>query len=158
MLRRFGEPAEPGRRYTTRPGAYAIILGAGGLLVTETHVPEHEIQLPGGGIDPGESPLQALHREAFEETGWRIAPRLRLGAYQRFTYMPEYDLWARKVCHIYLCAAVARHGPPREAAHEPVWLAPGAATRALSNSGDRWFLEALLRAPAGPGRPARRAR
>ncbi|QDL93474.1 NUDIX hydrolase [Paroceanicella profunda] len=148
MLRRFGEPVEPGRRYTTRPGAYAIILGPRGLLATETHVPEYEIQLPGGGIDPGESPLRALHREALEETGWRVAPRRRLGAYQRYTYMPEYDLWARKLCHIYLCAAVRRHGPPREADHLPMWLDPRDAADRLTNSGDRWFLNALLAATA----------
>lgn len=63
------------------------------MLLTHQDAPEPEVQLPGGGIDPGESPVQALIREVYEETGWRISRPRRLGAYRRFTYMPEYDLW-----------------------------------------------------------------
>ena len=84
------------------------------VLVTEQEAPQREFQLPGGGIDPGEGALRALHRECLEETGWRIRVLRRLGAFQRFAYLPEYDLWARKVCHIYLARPVLRHGePPR---------------------------------------------
>ncbi|MFF5342243.1 NUDIX domain-containing protein [Streptomyces althioticus] len=35
--------------------------------------------LPGGGMDPGESPLEAAEREVREETGWSglVIERLR---------------------------------------------------------------------------------
>ncbi len=65
-----------------------------------------DVQLPGGGIDPGESPLQALYREVREETGWSIAQPRRLGAFRRFVFMPEYDLWAEKLCHVYVAHPV----------------------------------------------------
>lgn len=39
----------------------------------------HWWETPGGGIDPGESELQAAVRELFEETGIRIAPTELLG-------------------------------------------------------------------------------
>ena len=103
-----------------------------------------EFQLPGGGVDPGESPLRALHREVFEETGWKIATPRRIGAFRRFTYMPEYDLWAEKLCEIFLAHPVRRLGPPAEADHSPIWM-PGieAATR-LANPGDRMFVRQLF--------------
>ena len=40
-------------------------------------------------------------REAFEETGWKIAPVRKLGAYRRYTYIPEYDRYAEKICNIF---------------------------------------------------------
>jgi 8-oxo-dGTP diphosphatase len=138
-MRRYGEPVDSTRHYTNRPGAYAVIRDGDDVLVTEQADP-HEFQLPGGGLDPGEGALRALHRECLEETGWRIAVIRRLGAYQRFTYMPEYDLWARKVCHIYLARPVLRHGPPSEAGHRAIWTSLETARRLLSLPGDRAFL------------------
>ena len=38
------------------------------LLLTHQNAPEPEFQLPGGGIDPDEHPIKALHREVMEET------------------------------------------------------------------------------------------
>ncbi len=143
-MRRYGEPPIRGQRYVTRPGAYAIIRAGGDVLVTEQAEPVPEFQLPGGGIDPGESPIAALHRECREETGWRIRVLRRLGAYQRFTYMPEYDLWARKVCHIYLACPVLRQSAPTEPGHRAIWMPAATAAALLASEGDRSFLAALL--------------
>ena len=118
MIRRFGETPEPGRRYTQRVGVYALLPRGRSLLLTCQTEPGPDLQLPGGGIDPGESPVPALHREVYEETGWRIAKPERVGAFRRFTYMPEYDLWAEKVCLIYRARPVRRMGPPTEDIHE----------------------------------------
>lgn len=140
MIRRFGTPPESGRRYRQRTGAYAILPGEDGLLLTHQSAPEPEFQLPGGGIDPGESPVQALIREVYEETGWRIARPLRLGAYRRFTYMPEYDLWAEKLCLIYMASPVRQYGDPIEPDHIALWMTPEDALTQLANSGDRAFV------------------
>lgn len=142
-MRRFGEPVRPDRTYTTRPGAYAVIRDGGDVLLTEQAEPVREFQLPGGGLDPGEGPIRALHRECLEETGWRIAVLRRLGAFQRYTYMPEYDLWARKVCHVYLCRPVLRRGAPVEAGHVALWMPLGVAAGLVGNDGDRSFLARL---------------
>lgn len=138
-IRRFGEVPQRGQKYTQRPGAYALLPRDGQLLVTRQLEPGPEIQLPGGGIDPGESPLPALHREVFEETGWSIAAPRKLGAFRRYTYMPEYDLWAEKLCHIYLARPLRRLGPPSESFHEAIWMEPRLAIRSLGNPGDRDF-------------------
>ena len=144
MIRRFGEPAETGRRYTRRPGAYAVIARGHDLLVTHQDRPFEEFQLPGGGIDPGETPLRALHREVFEETGWRILPVRRLGAFRRYAYMPEYDLWAEKLCHVYLAWPGRRVGPPTEEGHSAHWMPAARAAARLGNPGDRHFGRLLL--------------
>lgn len=140
MIPRFGEPVRQGLRYRLRPGAYAVLERNGAVLLTFQEEPDAEFQLPGGGIDPGEGSLQALHREVFEETGWQIRVQKRLGAFRRFAYMPEYDLWAEKLCHIYRATPVRRIGPPSEPGHHAIWAAPSAAMDMLDNAGDRWFL------------------
>ncbi|MCC5970183.1 MAG: NUDIX hydrolase [Pararhodobacter sp.] len=145
MTPRYGEPREPGRLYRRRPGAYAILMRDSRLLLTHQREPHDEFQLPGGGIDPGESPLQALHREVLEETGWRIAPQRRLGAFRRFTYMPEYDLWAEKLCTIYLAFPVRRLAAPGEAGHSVHWATPAQAARMVGNPGDAAMIRAKLR-------------
>ena len=145
MIRRFGESPEPGRKYTRRVGVYALLPRSGHLLLTCQTEPGPDLQLPGGGIDPGESPATALHREVFEETGWLIAAPRRVGAFRRFTYMPEYDLWAEKVCLIYHARPVRRLGPPSEPFHEALWMHTADAVETLGNDGDRHFALLHLR-------------
>ncbi len=144
MIRRYGDAPQSGNRYTHRPGAYAILPRDGKLLMTYQGAPHHEFQLPGGGIDPGESPLQALHREVFEETGWRIANPCRLGAFRRFVYMPEYGINAEKICHIYLAHPVRPLGPPSESGHVAVWMDAQLALQEVANEGDATFIHQLL--------------
>lgn len=144
MIRRVGPTPQKGRRYTLRSGAYAILPRAGRLLLTCHSRPEPEIQLPGGGIDIGESPIRALHREVFEETGWLIAAPRRLGAFRRFVYMPEYDLWAEKLCAVYLAHPTRQVTDPVEQDHEAVWLSPKRAASVLGNAGDRMFVSKHL--------------
>ena len=144
-MRRFGEPAATGQTYKRRPGAYVLLPRGGSVLLTFQQDPIPEFQLPGGGIDPGESPVVALMREVFEETGYRISKPRRLGAFRRFTFMPEYDLWAEKICTIYVAAPTLRVGPPTEPGHEAVWMDIGTATLKLGNAGDRHFAAQFLR-------------
>ena len=144
MLRRFDEPRKPGIRYRDRPGAYGVILRGHEVLVTFQARPVPEFQLPGGGIDAGESPLKALHREVAEETGWGIRVIRRLGAFQRHTYMPEYGFWARKICHIYLCRATLNRRTRLEEHHSAHWVDAELAAGLLANAGDRHFLKSLL--------------
>ena len=80
MIRRVGQPPLANKAYRLRPGAYAILPLKGRFLMTAQVAPIFDVQLPGGGIDPGESALQALHREVLEEIGWRIARPGRFGA------------------------------------------------------------------------------
>ena len=143
MIRRYGEAVKKGQSYRFRPGVYAILPQGGDLLLTYQDNPHYEIQLPGGGIDPGENPIDALHREVFEETGWKIGGVRKIGAYRRFCYMPEYDKWAEKLCHIYMARPVHRLGPPSQPDHTPLWMPMVEAARAIASPGDRAFVAEL---------------
>ncbi len=143
MIPRFGAPPRRDRTYVRRVGAYALLTRDGRMLVTCQSDPHPDLQLPGGGVDPGESPVMALHREVYEETGWHIRSPRRVGAYRRFTYMPEYDLWAEKICLIYIARPTLHIGPPTEPLHEALWTTPLAAARSLGSTGDRHFASLL---------------
>jgi len=144
-MKRYGAPVRSDVYYRPRPGAYGIILRRNQVLLTREALLNVEIQLPGGGIDAGESALQALHRECLEETGWKVQIDRRLGAYQRFTYMPDYGFWAQKICHIYICRPVYKRHKPLEDFHSALWANFDTAPDLLSNEGDRDFLYAALR-------------
>jgi len=143
MIRRYGEAVKQGQTYRFRPGVYAILPRGGDLLLTYQASPHYEVQLPGGGIDPGECPIDALHRDVFEETGWKIGDIRKIGAYRRFCYMPEYDKWAEKLCHIYMARPVHRLGPPSEPDHTPLWMPMAEAARTIASPGDRAFVADL---------------
>lgn len=140
MIRRYGDPIRAGQRYILRPGAYAVLARGGSVLLTHQADPFPEFQLPGGGIDPGETATIALHREVMEETGWRISRPRRLGAFRRFTWMPEYEIFAEKICHVYAALPVRQVADPSEPGHSALWASPAAAAEVLGNDGDRAFL------------------
>ncbi|WP_010140122.1 NUDIX hydrolase [Oceanicola sp. S124] len=143
-MRRYGKPPLPHTQYTTRPGAYAILPRDGKLLLTFQASPEPEVQLPGGGIDPGEGAVQALHREVWEETGWTIAAPRRIATYRRFVWMPDYDIFAEKICHIFMARPVMRLSDPAEPDHSALWMAPDAAAELLASEGDAEILRQFL--------------
>lgn len=60
-----------GLAYPDRPAAFGIALRDGLIAVVEVETPGQPTwrDLPGGGIDPGESPEEAVIREFGEETG-----------------------------------------------------------------------------------------
>jgi 8-oxo-dGTP diphosphatase len=136
-LLRFGTTPDAHRHYRRRPGAYAILPYKGGLLATYQGGRNQEYQLPGGGIDSGESPLHALHREVFEETGWCITQPQVFFRFKVFSFMPDYDLWAEKICTIYVARPVYRKSSPSEPDHHPVLLPIDVALSDLASEGDR---------------------
>jgi 8-oxo-dGTP diphosphatase len=62
----------------TRPCAYAVILNAQGL-VAGVRESAGRLFLPGGGIEPPETPVEAVHRELREELGCRVHLGERIG-------------------------------------------------------------------------------
>ena len=60
----------------------AVIEHGGRYLLVEEHTPEGlKLNNPAGHLDPGESPLQGVVREALEETARVFTPEALLGVY-----------------------------------------------------------------------------
>ena len=140
MIRRFGENVKSGIKYTRRAGVYALLPVNGGILLTHQMEPEPEFQLPGGGVDTGEQPISALHREVMEETGWTISNVRRLGAFRRYVFMPEYNLWAEKVCTVFIANPVLRRSDPTEVGHSDHIVPISLAAELVENPADRSFI------------------
>lgn len=141
-LPHYGPPAARGVSYRDRRGVYAVLIVHGDVLLVEH---DGELLLPGGGIDPGESPLQALHREIHEETGWRVAIDRRLGTFQRHDWLAEEAYHARKIALIYRGRPIRQLGPALEADHHPVWVKMSEAQALLSVEGEAVMVERVLR-------------
>jgi len=144
MIPRYGSPPRRNTSYTPRPGGYVILPLGDKLLLTHQAEPTPEFQLPGGGIDPGEHTLPAIRREVMEETGWCIGQLFRFGTYRRFAFMPEYDMWAEKLCHVYLARPVYEIGPPTEEGHTAHFVELGTAREVLGSPGDKAMLDLAI--------------
>ena len=144
MIRRFGTPPKSGVQYHLRPSAYAILMRSTQVLLTFQEEPEPEYQIPGGGIDPGEHMIPALRREIMEETGWCVGSPVRLGTFRQFVFMPEYEKWADKMCHVFLARPALKLGEPTELGHTCVWTSAESAIDLVSSPGARHFLTSVL--------------
>ena len=137
----FGRPAA-GVVYGERPSAYGLAAdGAGRILACRRS--GGRVVLPGGGLAPGESPLEALAREVAEETGYRVRSACELCRARQYHTRRIGKPPANKLCRFY--AVEVEHDPTlaREADHEPVWLSPAALLPALTFESHRWALRRL---------------
>ncbi len=67
-----------------QPAAFAAIFNpAGEILLVHLSYDQHQWSMPGGGIDPGESPTEAVIREVREETGLEAEVEALYGVYWR---------------------------------------------------------------------------
>jgi 8-oxo-dGTP pyrophosphatase MutT (NUDIX family) len=72
----------PAPRWSPSTTVAAVIERDGRYLLVEEHTPEGlKLNNPAGHLDPGESPLEGVVREALEETARRFAPEALLGVY-----------------------------------------------------------------------------
>ena len=74
-------------------GIHALIKNDGRFLImrrtkTKTYMPD-KWDIPGGSMEIGETPEQAIIREVFEETGLRVNPGRVLFAFSNFTELPN---------------------------------------------------------------------
>ena len=79
-----------------RPGAYGVVRRGGAVLLVWDQADE-QWYFPGGGIEAGESPEEALAREVTEETGFRLVDCTPLAVVDQPTAKG-----VTKECHFFL--------------------------------------------------------
>ena len=72
------------------PGAAAVVFDGEGRVLVQQRAESGEWSLPGGAIEPGETPAEAVRRELREETGLDVEPVRIAGVFggraHRITY------------------------------------------------------------------------
>jgi 8-oxo-dGTP diphosphatase len=144
----FGEP-QAGRDYPDRPAAFAVVERDG--LIALVRVAERNgrlgvLDLPGGGLDPGEDARTAATREAAEEAGLVVelepAPFVRADHY----FHPDASRSVNTRGEFFAGRVTAEDpGLKIEADHALVWMAPDAAVLALDREAHAWAVAAWLR-------------
>lgn len=137
----FGEPAD-GVTYIDRPGVYGVIQDERGRIAVVKAGEGYF--LPGGGVSPGETPNQAMSREALEECG-RDARIIRpIGqANQRCTTRSGRHF--NKLCRYFEAQFTPDpRKPPTEPDHELIWMTPPEALDCLMLESDVWALRQVI--------------
>ena len=76
-----GIRAATGHERLLNPGVAAIIRDERGRVLLQHRSDDGSWSLPAGAIDPGETPAQAVVREAHEETGLHVVPEKVAGVF-----------------------------------------------------------------------------
>jgi 8-oxo-dGTP diphosphatase len=136
-----------------RPGAYGVVFDA-----DRTHVllvrGWEGLFLPGGGVDPGETVLDALDREMREETGWAVRVLQPLGSAREFTHDTRADRHLEKHGHFFLCALDRQIGPRTEPDEIPRWVPTRQALSVMHHHTHGWAIGRGLVAVGDPDSPS----
>jgi 8-oxo-dGTP diphosphatase len=108
-------------------GAAAVIIDAGQLLLIRENYDRRRYGLPGGTIEPGETPEDAVVREVLEETGLHVVVEHLIGSYGLKTGLTKVVFRCRIVS-----GAVSRPDPEEIA--EIGWYPFDSLPRPLTNS------------------------
>ena len=145
----FGIP-EPDVKHRDRPAVFGIAERAGQIAlirVTREGVePFHD--LPGGGIEPGESEGRALAREFGEETGLVVRGGEILDRADQFMVKSDGEPVNNR--SVLMVALIDGFDPSQkiEDDHKLVWFAPEEALRLVRHDSHAWAIACWLRRAA----------
>lgn len=142
----FGRP-EPGRDYPDRPAAFAVVEHGGRIALVRVHLPNGgtRIDLPGGGVDPGETEAEAAARECGEEAGIRVTVLEPFERADHYFINPEGR--SNNTRGVFFTARLEGEAPElkTEPDHELFWSDPVEALLAVGRDSHAWAVAAWLR-------------
>lgn len=142
----FGAP-EPGRTYRDRPAAFGIAEREGRIALVRVEKPGHPVwlDLPGGAIDPGEGPQEAVVREFGEEAGLRVVVGEAYARADQFFVNTDGEAFNNRATFFTLEVAAEAAELKVEDDHTLVWLDPHEAVERLRHEAHAWAVAAWLR-------------
>ncbi len=142
----FGKP-DPACAYPDRPAAFVVVERGGQVaLVRVTYATGGtRLDLPGGGLDPGESAAQAAIRECGEEAGLRVSVDAEITRADHF-FTGE-DGATVNTRGVFFAARLLAEAPDLkiEDDHKLEWMEPHEALASLDRESHAWALDAWLR-------------
>jgi 8-oxo-dGTP diphosphatase len=145
----FGEP-EPGKSYPDRAAAFVVLEHQGKIACV--HVASRRgaprMDLPGGGLDPGETAQQAAARECGEEAGLHVAVE-GLPFVLADHYFVNDEGETNNTRGQFFVGRLLGEDPSLkiEDDHTLVWLEPLEALRVLDRGSHVWAIAAWFRLP-----------
>ena len=109
-------------KYTKRPGAYAIIINENQEKIGIVTDAKDYFYL-GGGIEKGESELDALKRELIEEAGYTLKNIRKFEEVGSYIYAEEKG-YLEVTAYVYLAEFDKKVAEPIEKDHTVLWVKP----------------------------------
>ncbi len=136
--------------YRDRPSAFGVAPRDGEIALVRVTKPGFEpwFDLPGGGVDPGETDAQAVVREFGEETGLIVRAGGLLGRADQFARNTEGQAFDIRAALFEIEVLGAKDALKIEDDHELVWMAPDLALRRLRHDCHAWAVARWLRTRA----------
>jgi 8-oxo-dGTP diphosphatase len=144
--RQFGAP-RPGLAYRDRPAAYGLLEKDARLAVVRVTLAGQApfYDLPGGGIDDGESEAQALVREFGEETGLSVQAGAPITRGDQYMLSAHDEPFNSRGAFYEAVLSGERPDLKTEDDHELEWLSPHEALVRLRHDSHAWAVTAWLR-------------
>jgi 8-oxo-dGTP diphosphatase len=142
----FGEK-RPGLIYRDRPSAYGVAVREGRIALVFVTLADREpfFDLPGGGVDPGESEADAVAREFGEETGFVVRAGRLIARADQFMISAHEEAFNSRGAIFEVDIVDETPELKVEHNHHTVWLDPRAAVIALRHDSHAWAVTAWLR-------------
>ncbi len=140
-MKKFGRHIK-GAQYTKRTGAYGLVVEDGKIALIK--VPQGYF-LPGGGVEEGEIPEQALEREFLEELGWTIQITDRIGQAQQFYYSDFLKKYLVNTGYFFIAHKTGVVERELEDDHVLEWLDLADAAQKLFHSHQAWSVQEYMK-------------